>query len=417
MRLLTQNKFFRLFQKHPDFACLTLGDLLSSIGISFTAIATYSLLESIKASPLVFSVAFILETAPGALAAWAADKYFKQVNLGKALICSEFIGGALMILPILGILHGSLALLLVAGVIGSATVGFMVPYQRTHMRRILKDDEVSVATFLSTYTFAITFILGTVAGTVILNKAGAFNFYLIDSLTYFASCLLTILAMRLRRKNFSPQNEVIVKSSWKSLFNGMNPTQKKAIFLTSLLILNCSPSAAILPAIASNHSAQWQQWGIFVSLAMTLIILKTVGQILGPIVVDKFDITKVIEKKWVVPVCLLIYQSIYCAIFLSQNILWVIPLVILAHVASNIVFMLGYYSMLRYFNEDEIGSYSSFQHQLSILILVVSCLWSGWVATEFGVLSVAGITLIIGVLTSLAYLKFESNKELCHVAA
>jgi MFS family permease len=406
-----RNKYLKLSAKYPDFALLTLGSLLSAVGISFTAIATYTQLEQLKVTPFIFSLAFILETAPGAIAARIADRHFRTLPLGRALVAAEFFGACLMILPILGILTGSLALLLMAGVIGSATVGFMIPFHKTHMRRILNDEEVSAATFLSNYVFAATFVLGTVGGTLLLSQVGPLKFYLIDTLTYLISCAFTLAAIRLRRENFLPLGENSREQKWTGLWNKMSPVQKKGFLLSTLLVVNCAPSTAILPSIALQHSAEWATWGIVLSPAMTLLILKTVGQLLGPMVMERFDIQKVIELKFAVPLCLLAYQIIYLFIFVSGNIAAIFPMVVVAHIFSNIVFMLGYYSMMKYFSESEIGTYSSFHHQLSIVVLVFSCVWSGWIATKFGALAVAQLSILVGAITSVGYLNFEKRRK------
>ena len=402
---------FDFFYKNPDYFFLTVGSLLSAVGVSFSAVAIYAELERIHAGPLMFTLMFVLETAPGVLGAWIANKYFCKVRLDKALFGCELIAGLLMVLPLVGIAISSISLMFVAAFIGSFTVGFMLPYHNTHVKRIVIDDDLTLVTFLSNYGFTLVFIFGCLGGSVLYSFLGSFRFVLVDMLSYFISCFFTLKAFKSRQTNFSPQLDISEKYRPFTLLKNTTIDQKKAIFLNLLLIINCSPCTALLSSLSGEYRNEWSKINFFLPLALVLISLKVLGQILGPLFVSKFRLDELLKVKLIVPSCIFLFLVFYYLIFSVPNVFVLFLLVVIAHIFSNIVFILGYYSFLRFFDDKQIGSYSVLSHQLSIFFLVISSLWSGWVAEVYGLKRVIYFCFIIASVTFYFYLKLYKTEE------
>lgn len=408
---LKKKEWVDFFYKNPDYFFLTIGSLLSAVGVSFSAVAIYAELERIHAGPLMFTLMFILETAPGVLGAWIANRYFCKVRLDKALFGCELIAGFLMILPIVGVAISSLSLMFVAAFVGSFTVGFMLPYHNTHVKRIVIDDDLKIVTFLSNYGFTLVFILGCLGGSILYSFLGSIRFVLVDMLSYFVSCFFTWKAYNFRPSNFAPQVEVSERYRPLTLLKNTTFDQKKAIFLNLLLIVNCSPCTALLSSLSSEYRDEWSKINFFLPLALVLISFKVLGQVLGPFCVSKFKLDELLKVKLIVPSCIFLFLIFYFFIFSTPNIYLLFLFVVIAHIFSNVVFILGYYSFLRFFDDKQIGSYSVLSHQLSIFLLVLSSLWSGWVAEAYGLKRVVYVCFIIATVTFYFYLKLLKAEE------
>ncbi|WP_428244214.1 hypothetical protein [Gynuella sp.] len=381
-----------LWSKKPYFV-FSLATLLSGIGTAFSTVAVYGEFAIHNVSPIFYSLAFLLSVAPGLIASVFAGKYANKLNIALVLVSAEVVGGLSLIVPIIGLTSEKIVFLLFAEFIGSALTGFLIPFHRSLIRRTFSDEELASISVYEVYIFTATFLLGQALGTLIYSFVGALIFFQIDFLTYLFASILIFWASRMSPDNFRALegNDSDIRTfRWREL----NTIQKRVFMIMPLLSLVCSPSMSLLPARGAEFGISINYGAIVLAPALFFLLLKTVGQLIGPQIIEVVDIDKLVDSNWVTITCLGGFLVFYYIVF-TTDIFWLAAVsVVFAHILSNIVYIIASYGLSRHFSEVAIASASAKSYQFTVLSMTISGFLAGIIAEVSSLLIVVGVSLL-----------------------
>lgn len=388
-----KRNIFTLIKAHPSYFLLSLGSLVSGIGTSLTMIAIYAELSARNTPASFYSAAFILGVLPGLFTSGLTNKLSSRFKLSTILIVAELIGAASLVFPFIGLKSGLLSLLLVAEFIGSAITGLLAPFSDSIIRNNFEDQDLPLVTTYSVYSFSANFIIGQALGTILYNFIGTRIYLLLDLSSFLFAAGLIAFANRLRPHSFSLNqngNEKIEKFKW----NELTLIQKRAFLITPALAAICAPAMSILPAIGPKFGVKANIGTIIIAPSLILLLLKTLGQMLGPLLTPSKKFEHMVNNNLLLITCLLIYLIFYLIAFTTTNIIIAGASIVLAHTFSNVVFILGSFSMTRYFSSAEIEIVSARHYQVVLVVITLSALWAGYVFDHISSNSIIYISFI-----------------------
>lgn len=383
---------FQLLLKKKAYLYLSLAFFLSNIGTAFTAIAVYGEFAKLQVPAFFYSFAFILGLAPGLVTSHFSVRLGRRFGLAKVLVATQVAGGLLVILPLIGALEHNLWLLVLAEAIGSMIGGTLAPLYQEFLRKNFQDDELGYVSVYDSYVYTAQFILGQALGTLIYGSGiGTVNYILFDIGTYVLAAVIVLFAVMQNPTDF--RNEIktsAAKLSWEKL----TTRQKRAFWLMPLLSLACAPAMAVLPAEGAKIGSPVEFLLFSISPALLFLFAKALGQLLAPQLLAKQDFEKLARSNGLLLGCVALYLLCYAGVYSLGSFGLAMPLIILAHIASNIVFVLASYSFTKNFSAEQIAMVSSRNYQASILSMSVAAFVGGFIANAFGNLS----TVILGSL-------------------
>lgn len=392
-------KIFKLLIKSPDYFLLSGATFLSGIGVALTTIAIYAELNRHQVSPLYYSAAFVVAFLPGLFTSQMSGKISHRISLSKAMIAAEGIGAVSLLFPVFAMKTNILWLLLVAEFVGSAIVGFLAPVHQSFLRRKFSDDTLKVVNVYSVYIFSANFIFGQALGTLFYAYFGTFNYLLIDFVTYIFAALLIFAASSKYPESFKPLRE---KGSHHSpfLWKKLSSVQKRAFLLNPILGLCCAPAMSLLPAAGSQYGVHIFIGSVVLSPVLVFLLLKTLGQMVGPYVADRFDFDQLIRSELLIVGCVALYLGLYGVIFSTRNFIVACVCIVAAHISSNIIFIIGSYGFTKSFDKNDIGSASARHYQVMVIIMTFSGLWAGTLAEHAGLVAVVLATSPLLIVTA-----------------
>lgn len=405
------NKFaqiYGLIKKKPAFFLVSLATLMSGIGTAFTSIVVYAELERSSAPAFMFAVAFAAGLLPGLLSSHFSGKWATNKSAVYLLVFAQIAGALMLCVPLAGLMYGQVEILLVAEGIASAVGGFLVPILQVLTRRFFENDELSVISIYESYIFTANFLLGTALGAAIYSIVGSFWFLVVDIFTYLIATALIVASYKIAGTYFVGKSESD-RAEEGFRWSQLNPTQKRVFLIMPLLALCCAPSMAVLP----KHAEQLGGSAWMLTPVLLVLISRSSGQVFGPLVAGRLDFEKLISSRLAIPVCVFGFLILYAAAFHSSSLLLIGASVFMAHVLSNIVYILSFYGIPRYFDESIIGPVTARNYQLSVLSISLSALAGGWIATHYGgqSLPLLGAGPALALTYALFRIKPEASQE------
>lgn len=374
-----KKNIFALIKSHPSYFLLSLGSLISGIGTSLTLIAIYSELSSKNAPNSYYSAAFILGVVPGLFTSGLAGKLSTRMKLSSVLIGAELLGALSLIFPLLGLQSGHLWMLLVTEFIGSSISGLLAPFADTFVRNNFENDDLPLVSTYSVYTFSANFIIGQALGTILYHFFGTRTYLLLDLISFLVAAGLIALAHHFWPHTLSwnqDGEEKIDRFNWHKL----TTIQKRAFIITPALAAICAPAMSILPAMGPRFGTSANFGPIVIAPTLIFLLLKTLGQMCGPLLTPKNRFEHMMNSNLLLLSCLFLYLIFYFIVFSTTNLIIAGICIVLAHTFSNIVFILGSYSLTRYFSSAEIGVVSARHYQTVLIVMTLSGLWAGFVS-------------------------------------
>jgi len=404
----------KLLWRNKPYLVLSLATLLSGIGTAFSSIAVYGEFVRQGATPFYYSLAFVLAVLPGLFTSLLAGRFANRLNTSTVLIAAELVGAASLAFPIFGVTTGHLYFLLFAEFMGSALTGFLVPFHQSYVRRAFKNEELPLVSAYGVYIFTANFILGQGLGTLIYGFIGSLPFFVVDFFTYVTAAGLIALSAKLDPSSYAPleASEAPPRAfRWAAL----RPIQKRVFLIMQLLPLVCAPPMSLLPARGAEFGGALILGSFALAPSLLFLLLKTLGQLLGPQMVVKLNLDKLISSGGVLVACLAGYLGFYYLIFTTSNFWLAAACVVLAHVCSNVVYIVASYGFSRHFDELEIASAAARNYQAAVLSMSVSGFLAGLIAENFSVLAVLAYSLL-PLSLALVYLAAPSEREAVRVA-
>ena len=392
----------------PDYLALTFASFLSGIGTTFTGLAVFHELARHRVPSLVYAGAFSLSLIPGFLSSHFASRALQRFSAVRLMIGLELIGAAVVFIAMKGASQGSVALLLTALPLASLSYGFLLPFLNTYARSRFQDHEFLAVAEISNFVLVLDLLLGSVLGTLVIESVGVRNFFLLDIFSYVVSAALIYLIFRKFPEPFR-QAQGHLETEQKFRWSDLNPKQKQAFLMYPILVAACSPCTAILPGAASNFGISVTFLGFAFTTALVLMLAKTQGQFLGPVVVRLFKCDNHQAAMPLILVCLALFLACYAAVFAGGSLVAALLLVVAAHLFSNVVFTLSYVSFKKEFPAHQIGIAATRQYQWSVVIMLISSLVVGALTQKWG--NTVAIFWGYGVLALIFFVVIGLNKK------
>lgn len=154
----------------------------------------------------------------------------------------------------------------------------------------------------------------------------------------------------------------------------------------------------VLPARGADFgvSASW----FAIAPTLLLVCRRTLGQILGPFVAIYLNMDRICRWSWSMSVSLLIYVFAYILALHVPSLVAAVSLCVFAHIASNVVFAIGNYQVMKAFKPHEIGWAAGFLYRTSTLAIGIVGLGAGAIAERFGINSVIVASVLCWIVGS-----------------
>ena len=411
----------KLLKDNPAYRLILAGGLFSSIGSGLTQVAVFGELAKGEASPLTFASTFVLSILPGLFTSAVGARMCYKYSWVKILFIADLLGAISITIPILGITLHSTLLLQMSEFTSSALAGIIIPSTFLFSKIYFQENELAAVAVINNYIFSANVLIGYGLGALCFGYFGAYTYFSLDILTFIASAVIVLLAkkrdVRLSQvHSVSDQSTPGEKKPW---WRRLSIKQKRAWLLLPILTLFGGPAVALLPSIGLGFGKEIQLSGLVFNSVAIFIFSKTLGQMLGPIFVTESIFERLSKNN----IALFCFSSGFCILYLftcqTQHVISALIAVVIAHVFSNIIFIMASYSLTRHFSSEEIGLASARQYQFQILLLTALSMLSGTLAEYFSVKNVLFSMEIIALtlLAILLLLDGNSRKKLGHVSS
>ena len=369
----------RALRTHRWLRLLLCAFVLSSLGNGLTQVLVFGQLLRWHASPSTLTLAYLLATLPGFVGSLAGEKLCRRLSPLSLLIITELLGMVALALPLFGLVYHSIpALLMVQS--AEALLGVMSwPALALGFERGLTHDELPAATGMESVTFASQVLLGTGVGVLLFDHVAPLILLSIDALSFLASmALLMLKRAHYRAHDMSNRNngKPLSTIAWPSL----TAAQKRSLLILPALAAVGSPAMALLPALAQQIHPDDAS-----GLALPLLFARSLGQLCGPLLLNGEKLPHYARRNRLLVLCLAIFLGAYGLLpLLSEEKSAALGLIFIAHLASNVAFAVGTFSLLAGFSGDEIPAASAKAWRWQTLTATLMTTIAAWLASEWG---------------------------------
>ncbi|MFS7195799.1 MFS transporter [Rahnella inusitata] len=379
----------RALRSHRWLRLLGCAFILSSLGNGLTQVVVFGQLLRWSASPATLTLAYMLAMLPGFLGSLWGETLCRKISPMKILILTEVLGLLALAMPLYGLLSHNIPALLAVQSAEALFNGMSYPALTLIFKRGLRPDELPAATAMETLIFASQVLLGTGAGVLLFDVLSPLSLLATDALSFATSaglllCTTAVFKTLHQPDDAQPGDE---KLRWQNL----SPLQRRSILLLPALAAVGSPAMALLPALAQEIRPDAAP-----GLALPLLFARSLGQLCGPLMLSADKLRHYSGSNWRLLLCLGIFLGCYFLLPLFAN--WPgigLTLVFSAHLASNIVFALGTFSVLRYFPGGQVATASAMAWRGQVLIAAVATGLAGLLAQNLGAaIALYGVSLM-----------------------
>lgn len=372
----------RALRSHRWLRFLGCAYILSSLGNGLTQIIIFGQLLHWQASPATLTIVYMLSMLPSFIGSLWGEVLCRTVSPLRILICTEILGLLALIFPWYGLLHHNVPALLAVQCWEALFTGMSYPALTLLFKRGLRHEELPAATAMETIIFASQVIFGTGLGVLLFDRVSILNLLAIDALSFAASVAMLLASgsvfhvARLQPEKAPPVSQ-------KLLWRCLSPVQKRSILLLPALAAVGSPAMALLPALAQEIRPEDSA-----ELALPLILARSLGQLCGPLILNADKLQRYAANNWLLMLCLGGYIGSYCLLPLSTGFTFVgLALIFSAHMASNIVFALGSFGVLKNFAETQVAKASAITWRGQVLTAAASTGITSVIAQKFGAIT------------------------------
>lgn len=372
----------RALRSHRWLRFLGCAYILSSLGNGLTQIIIFGQLLHWQASPATLTIVYMLSMLPSFIGSLWGEVLCRTVSPLRILICTEILGLLALIFPWYGLLHHNVPALLAVQCWEALFTGMSYPALTLLFKRGLRHEELPAATAMETIIFASQVIFGTGLGVLLFDRVSILNLLAIDALSFAASVAM-LLASGSVFQVARLQPEKAPPVSQKLLWRCLSPVQKRSMLLLPALAAVGSPAMALLPALAQEIRPEDSA-----ELALPLILARSLGQLCGPLILNADKLQRYAANNWLLMLCLGGYIGSYCLLSLSTGFTFVgLALIFSAHMASNIVFALGSFGVLKNFAETQVAKASAITWRGQVLTAAASTGITSVIAQKFGAIT------------------------------
>ncbi|SLK19352.1 Major Facilitator Superfamily protein [Enterobacter sp. NFR05] len=369
----------RALRTHRWLRLLLCAFVLSSLGNGLTQVLVFGQLLRWHASPSTLTLAYLLATLPGFVGSLAGEKLCRRLSPLSLLIITELLGMVALALPLFGLVYHSIPALLMVQSAEALLGGMSWPALALVFKRGLTHDELPAATGMESVIFASQVLLGTGVGVLLFDHVAPLILLSIDALSFLASvALLMLTRAHYRAHDMSNRNngKPLSTIAWPSL----TAAQKRSLLILPALAAVGSPAMALLPALAQQIHPDDAS-----GLALPLLFARSLGQLCGPLLLNGEKLPHYARRNRLLVLCLAIFLGAYGLLpLLSEEKSAALGLIFIAHLASNVVFAVGTFSLLARFSGDEIPAASAKAWRWQTLTATLMTTIAAWLASEWG---------------------------------
>lgn len=369
----------RALRTHRWLRLLLCAFVLSSLGNGLTQVLVFGQLLRWHASPSTLTLAYLLATLPGFVGSLAGEKLCRRLSPLSLLIITELLGMVALALPLFGLMYHSIPALLMVQSAEALLGGMSWPALALVFKRGLTHEELPAATGMESIIFASQVLLGTGVGVLLFDHVVPLILLSIDALSFLASvALLMLTRAHYRAHDMSNRNngQPLSTIAWPSL----TAAQKRSLLILPALAAVGSPAMALLPALAQQIHPDDAT-----GLALPLLFARSLGQLCGPLLLNGEKLPHYARRNRLLVLCLAIFLGAYGLLpLLSEEKSAALGLIFIAHLASNVVFAVGTFSLLAGFSGDEIPAASAKAWRWQTLTATLMTTIAAWLASEWG---------------------------------
>ena len=366
------------YKEFKPYLMFLLATLVSAIGSGFIQVVVYSQIANRNLPPFYFGLAFACAVFPALLGSQVGKIIADKRHYNKYLFFSQLIA-ALMIFFLQYIVQNNIKFILLGEMVTSFSASIAFPILQKLIKFTFNPEKLPVAAKIDTYAYGANIIFGLGLGSFLSALISSHNILTLSILLYIVSSILFYASSGEYISWDKRKLEINNNFFWVSF----TPQQKLAFILMPTLIIVGTPATSLLPSIYGNFS-NGELNNFFISPVLTLILFRSIGQFLGPLMVSNDKFESLALNKQAIYFFLLFFIAIYSIIFHAGNLYFVLLLIIIAHIASNIVFTLATYLMLASFSSDEIAQISAIQYQINQIVITLTAILSGLIANVLG---------------------------------
>lgn len=397
------NLFFVLAQalrRHRWLCLFGCAYLFSSLGNGLTQTLILGQLLRWHASPFALTLTGILATLPGFFGSLLGEKLCHHISPLSVLLLSKLIGFTGLLLPLYGLQAHSIPALLALQAVEALMTGVSWPAMSLVFKLRLAADELPAATGLETVIFASQVLLGTGAGVLLFDVVPLMALLAVDAISFLLCCALLFAVMQctgpVNTASAPPGSATVSTLPWRTL----SPLQKRSVLLLPALAAVGAPAMALLPALVQQgHPDQ------ATGLVLPLVFARSLGQLCGPLLISADKLAHGVRRPFYLLCCLSVFLGAYFILPLISPYLACAMLVIfVAHLASNIVFASGTFSLLHNFPADRVSAASAKAWRWQTISAALSTLVAMWLVTQWHVdqalycVSLTALVLVMGML-------------------
>lgn len=384
----------RALRSHRWLRLLGCAFILSSLGNGLTQVVVFGQLLRWQSSPATLTLAYMLATLPGFFGSVWGERLCRKISPLRILILCELLGMLALIMPLYGVLTHNIPALLAVQSAEALFSGMSYPALTLLFKRGLSTEELPAATALETLIFSAQVLLGTGLGILLFDLFSPLSLLALDALSFAASAALLAGSLALFKTcsptAAPPDTDAKPPLHWKTF----TPLQKRSVLLLPALAAVGSPAMALLPALAQQMQPQDTA-----SLALPLLFARSLGQLCGPLLLNADKLRHYGASNLRLLLCLTLFLGGY---FLLPHFallpLAALALIFVAHLASNVVFALGTFGVLRHFQDADVARASALAWRGQVFIAAIATGIAGYLAENAG----AATALYSVSLTSLA---------------
>ncbi|PLR32053.1 hypothetical protein CYR55_19315 [Chimaeribacter californicus] len=378
-------------RRHRWLALLGGGSLLSSLGNGLTFILVYHALLHLAAPASSLALAYLLATLPGWLGSWLGERLSTRIPPFGLLMLGEVLGLCGLLLPLGGLRLESIPLLLLAQACSAFTLGITWPAWSLIVKRGLSPGDLPAATALETLVFAAHVLLGVGVGVLLLRWWPPQALLLLDALS-FVACLGVLACAR----RAFPQPDKPQPLAPAAALPPLSLPQRRSLWLLPLLAMVGAPAMALLPALAPMGDGG--------ETALGFLFARSLGQLIGPLVIPARQIARLSGDNRLIAACLALFVACYLLLpwLPARGLAW--PLIVLAHIASNVVFALATFSLLSHFPATQTTTATALAYRRQTLAAGTGSLLAALLADHMGAPLAVAVLGIGGWLAAVGWL-------------
>lgn len=391
-----------IFKGYQTYLVFVFASLISGIGSGFIQIVVYNQIAAHNLPPIYFGLAFALSVFPALLGSHIGRLIAEKEKFNIYIAYSQLLAIIVILLIDIVSLKSNIKYILFCEAITSFSASVAFPVLQKLIKLTFKPEKLSLAAKFDTYLYGANIILGLGLGSLLSSLVDLKGLLIISLVLYVISTVFFFFSAP-KYLSWEAGQAHADRFSWKAL----NHQQKLSFILMPTLIIVGTPATSLLPSIYSNFYGNDISNYFMISPVLLLLVFRSIGQFIGPLIIkgEKFDALS--QNSKIIYFSLFFFLGTYIFIFSTNNFYCALMLVVLAHIASNVIFSLAIYLTLASFNTEEIAKISSFQYQINQLVITLTAILSGISANYLG----GRLTIIIFAFVGLSIFSIIKPKS------